>query len=363
MRCPYLAAIVATATWMSLGLQPALAQDDATKARAKEAFQAGVAAHEAARYQEALAHFEEAQRLKPHPLVQVNIANCHDKLDHPVEAIFHYERFLDSGQAKPEQRKEVADALKRLRGMVGRLLLSVTPDGASVVIDGGPARRAPIEEPIPLKAGAHRIEVRRDGYDPAAREFDVKGGGVLEIAVQLEASKAAPPVAPPVPRPAPAATTAPSEPPPEAAPPPAPAPAPARPPAAAEAPADASGDGLSTRVWVAGGVTAALAVAATVTGLLALDAEADFEAQRNIRFSMDPDLPAGDRVAAYYAALDAADRADALAITTDVLIGLAVVGAGVTTVFVLLDGDDTESASLRPVVAPGTAGLVVHTRY
>lgn len=362
MRPPFLAAL-ALATCAAVTALPARAQDEATKARAKEAFQAGVADYGAGKYQDALTHFQEAQRLKPHPMVQVNIANCHDKLDQPIEAIFNYERFLDSGQANDDQRKEVAAALKRLRGMVGRLLLSVTPDGTSVTIDGGEARRTPIEEPIPLKAGTHHLDAKHDGYEPATRDLDVKGGAVVEVALQLtEAKAAAAPIVAPVPAPAPAPPPAPVAQPAPAEPAPVAAPAPAEPAPPEDEDLEERGPGLSTRVWIAGGATVAVAIGATVTGLLALSAESDFNAQRQLRFSMDPNLAAGDRVAAYNAALDAADRADTLAIVTDVLIGVAVVGAGITTYFVITDANEPV-ATLHPWYAGRSGGASVRLEF
>ena len=63
----------------------ARAQD--VRSRAREQFQRGVAAFEAGRYEEALAAFQEAFRLKPHPSVRLNMAACYEKLDRPREAL------------------------------------------------------------------------------------------------------------------------------------------------------------------------------------------------------------------------------------------------------------------------------------
>ncbi|HET8931793.1 MAG TPA: hypothetical protein VFN67_00065, partial [Polyangiales bacterium] len=51
--------------------------------QARELFQSGVERYEAGQYPQALSDFERAYALKPHPLVQVNIANCYDKLNQP----------------------------------------------------------------------------------------------------------------------------------------------------------------------------------------------------------------------------------------------------------------------------------------
>src|ERR1700712_5002648 len=64
--------------------------------QARELFQAGVQHYEAGQFTQALAEFERAYALKPHPLVQVNIANCYDKLNQPAEALSHFDAFLAS---------------------------------------------------------------------------------------------------------------------------------------------------------------------------------------------------------------------------------------------------------------------------
>ena len=93
--------------------------EDAARARPSSASSRRVADYDAGRYDQALANFQEAFRLRPHPLVNVNIANCYDKLGKPLQAIFHFERFLEAEAGTPAQRAEVTSALERLRKQVG----------------------------------------------------------------------------------------------------------------------------------------------------------------------------------------------------------------------------------------------------
>ena len=110
----------------------AAAQDaERTKIRAKQMFEQGVSEYEAGEYTDALASFLEAYRLKPHPMVRVNIANCYDKLDKPVEAIFHFELFLSSKVGSPEQRDEINARHTNERAVAGLRLaenVSATSD-------------------------------------------------------------------------------------------------------------------------------------------------------------------------------------------------------------------------------------------
>jgi hypothetical protein len=361
--------MAALALALSVAPAPAAqAQDGDAAAQAKEHFQAGVTAYEVGDFPGALKEFQEAFRLKPHPMVRVNMANCYDNLDKPVEAIFHFEKFMVAPEGTPEQRKEVRDALRRLRQRVGEVSIRVTPDGALVQIDDEETRKAPIQDAVLLKAGAHTIRASLDGYATVERTVDVLGGQPASVDITLEpASAAAVPLAGALP--AAAAPVAESAPPAEetvdvsAV-------APLsetdqaqteqvldEEPAPDEAPS--GGRRLTTAVVVAGSVTIALAVAATVTGIMALGANGDFDDAAAV--VNDPNATTLERHDAYADAESSADKAEAMALTTDLLLIGALVGAGVTTVLYLTSGSSGESAGLkvRPALARKAGGLVV----
>jgi hypothetical protein len=328
------------------------ANEDEQKAQAKQRFEQAVTDYDAERYEQALANFQEAYRLRPHPLVNVNIANCYDKLNKPLQAIFHFERFLESEAGAPAQRHEVAAALERLRKRVGQLLLRISPDGATVMIDQGDQRRTPILEPIPLEAGHHMIQVRLPGYRTLQRNVTVDGGSTFELSLSLEPERGNSPVLSVTPS-ASDTSAAPSG----EVPPSAPQAAPSE---SAADPADASEAGPSAGVWVAGALTGVLAVTGVITGVLALRASSDFD-QKKTRYEQALAQPATTplvRVDLYNAARDDADRADALSLTTDLLLSGALIGAAVTTYLLLVDSSDEEqpSAQIAPAVSADGGG-------
>jgi hypothetical protein len=263
-----------------------------------------------------------------------------------VEAIFHFELFMASKQGTPEQRDEIKDALKSLRKRVGKLALSVSPDGAKVSIDSTEERRAPIMEPIALKVGMHELVVSLEGYDTLTRSVEIKPESTTDLTLRLTRPEAPVATIAPIPTPAPAeAQPEPSDEPPT------PVQEVAR---SEEAPASAppeavqsneqadSGDHIPTSVWVAGGVSVGLAVGGIITGVLASSAEKNFN--DNLRARFDPALTADQQQIAWQQGNDAADRATALAVTTDVLFTGAIVGAAVT-VYLYLSRDRGESST------------------
>jgi tetratricopeptide (TPR) repeat protein len=339
--------------------------EEEQRAQAKQRFEQGVADYDAGRYEQALANFQEAYRLRPHPLVNVNIANCYDKLGKPLQAVFHFERFIDAQAGTPEQRTEVVNALERLRKQIGQLLLRVTPDGATVTIDQGEQRRSPIMEAIKLEGGKHTIEVRLAGYRTLQRSVTVRGGTTLELNLALERESEAPEVLSVTPAPAPAPAPEPT----------ATAAAPAAP--ATQAPLrdtdlstepPAQGGDVPTSVWIAGGISAGLGVAALVTGVMALSADSDFESRADqLRLATNQRA----KVMIYEQASDAADDAQALALTTDILLVATALGVAVTTYLALSHdgGAETEAApaaphaTLAPVLGRHTAGVQLRATF
>ena len=367
------ALVMATAV-CALGAAPAHAhaqsgQDsDEVRATAKALFERGVANYASGQYASALGDFQEAFRVRPHPLVNVNIANCYDKLGKPLEAVSHFQRFLDSDAGTPAQRTEVTAAVERLKQQIGKVVLHITPEGALAVIDQDKEHRAPLTDAVPLEAGKHTLEVRLPGYTTLHQTLNVPGGSTLELSLALEPETSAEvrPAAPAQPalviKPTTEQPTTPVEPglvEPEARPVPREMPAPL-----AEAPqAPRPKPSLPTHVWIVGGVGLTLAAVGSITGLLALDADSDFDAARSARF--DTAATGLQRLAAYNDARDAASRADALALTTDLLLGGALISAGVT-IYLIATAQARErksgSAQLSPLLSTRVAGLQLRTQ-
>lgn len=316
----------------------ASAQDDREQARIQ--FERGVGLYESHDYAGALEAFQEAYRLAPHPTVRVNMANCYEHLNRPIEAIFHFERFLaESPNAPRPQRREVEAAVTRLRGTVGEVRLAVAPDGARVVIDDAETRRAPVLEPILMTAGEHTVVVTMDGYRTARETIRIAGGDSQRVSIRLERGTDEPVVAATGPATGPPATDPATEPATE------PVDEPVDEPVAETAAEDAEpivdeggGGGftfrLTTPIIIFGAATAALGIGAIVTGVLAIDYNDQFEASVT-RVNM---TSGAERRQARLDGQSAADTANALSIATDVLIVGTIAAAGATAFFIIIEG-------------------------
>lgn len=357
------------------------AAQDADRERARTEFQRGVDAYGRGEYQAALDAFQEAYRLAPHPMVRVNIANAYEQLDRPLEALFHFERFLaESTSATREQRREVDTAIRRLRQRVGELDLHVFPDGALVTIDGAEQRRAPVTEPVRVVAGEHTIDVQLEGYRPERRTVQVAGGATERVDVRLARGEAvASATGTGAGQPATTTTSEPASGEPAAS---EPAGAQSTESTVATAepsgepvdegettaePAQPSGEGfrITLPVWIAGGVTVAAGIGAGVTGGLALAANSDYEG--HLADFEDASLPPAAREQARIDGRAAADSASTLAVVTDVLLITTIIGAGATAFLLITtqEGgllDDEESGpqvAIAPMVGEGLGGALV----
>jgi hypothetical protein len=358
-HCHLFAALAAGCALLLLGASGAAAQED-TRQQAKTLFGKGVQLYEKGEYAPALEAFQEAYRLSPHPVVRVNMANCYDRMDKPIEAIFHFERFLEEseGKVRSKQRREVNAALKRLRKKVGQVRLRVVPDGVSIRIDDAEQRKSPVVEPVMLVAGIHYIDASMEGYRPVRRSIHVAGGDMTEVSITMQSVEEQPVAAAPVaaapvqPSAAPeAGTQEPSKPVMEKL---AEEPEPIEPePEPVAGPAEPDSLGNGTPVLIVGAVTAALAVATMVTGVMALAADADYDYLSNRSA-----LTEAERADAR----DTASRADDLALVTDVLLGATALGAGITTVLLLTRErrpEPSEAMGASAWAGPTGAGVVV----
>jgi len=166
--------------------KPAQKQQTPEQQEADRHFKSGVALFNEAKFAEALAEFERAYEIAPHPLVLYNIAGCHRELSHYGEAVKFYKRFLDEGKGKvPKDR--TAAAQKELDGILARIarITVAAPDGAVLTLDGNELGTMPIEMPLMVAPGEHKIVVQSQGMKDAERTVRVASGDVIDVAMKL----------------------------------------------------------------------------------------------------------------------------------------------------------------------------------
>lgn len=156
----------------------ARASDDLARARALDG--EGVKAFGEGRYNDAIRFFEEAHRLGGPPFELWNIAKCHLRLDQPEQAAEMLERYLETKDLAPEDRKEASEQLDELRRRTSTLTVSSSPTGATVIVDGRVVEgRTPVSTTVP--PGAHIVTVQVDKRAPYTRQFEARYGRAVIV--------------------------------------------------------------------------------------------------------------------------------------------------------------------------------------
>ncbi len=155
--------------------------------QAKVHFRRGTELYRQARYREAIGEFEAAYRLRPHGVIQYNLAQCHERLGDLAAALGAYHEYLRA-VPEAEDRATVNAAMANLAARLGasgvqQLLIHSDPDGAEVRVDGQARGRTPFSAALPL--GTHRIEVVQPGYATVRRELLLTPDRSVELDLSL----------------------------------------------------------------------------------------------------------------------------------------------------------------------------------
>ena len=273
----------------------AYAQDAEINEQARQHFQAGVNLMQdpdGARYEEAYREFAAAYQASPSWKILGNLGIAAMKLERDGEAIDAYQKYLAGGGTSlaPDEREQFQRDLGTLQAGVVRLSIDVNLPGASIRDERMPVTGSPVRNiyPVPdkhlelgVRAGHHKITVSLTGYEDAVWELDGVSGADQAHAFVLQ-------------HPTPAAAGG-----------------------GGGAAAGSAARPTPTGVYVGLAATGAFAVGAGVVGVLALGKKSDFDKAND---GSDPGH-----------AKDLEGNVKTFNLVTDVLIGAAVVSAGVTT--------------------------------
>ena len=126
------------------------------RARAAEHFALAQSAEKRKDWRAAIAEYEEAYRLSPHPSVLYNIGLDYEHLAAWRDAARYFLRYVDDARDASD-RDAVLARLRALREKTSSVMIEVRPTGARVYLDGNQRGRAPI---ILALAGGRTYEVQ-----------------------------------------------------------------------------------------------------------------------------------------------------------------------------------------------------------
>ncbi len=171
------------------------------KKEADRHFKNGVELYGESKFAEALAEFERAYELAPHPIVLLNLAGTHRALSHYEEAVTFYQRFLTEGPGivKKDRLEQGKRESAELEKIIARVEVTLEPADAELSVDD--RVRGAGTAPLILGPGEHTFVARKDGYREARKSLRLASGDQQKLALVLEALPPEPP--PDVPKPPP----------------------------------------------------------------------------------------------------------------------------------------------------------------
>lgn len=154
---------------------------------AKQAYDSGKLLFEDGDAAGAITKFRRAYELSKDPRLLWNAAVCEKELRHYAAAARLVTQYLKEGSGKisAESRDNAVATQQALRGFYSELTLEKMPPGSRVSIDGVSVGTAPLQGPVPVDLGRHRVRVERDGFEPFERQLEVPGATPVSLEVVL----------------------------------------------------------------------------------------------------------------------------------------------------------------------------------
>jgi hypothetical protein len=166
------------------------------------------------------------------------LAVAEDKAGLATDAMKHVKLALAAEGIKPYLQKKAQTLLDELSMKIGIVKLNIKPDGTQVMIEGKEIGVSPLTESLVLMPGTHMVSLSAVGFQPKELELKVEAGSESERTIELD--------------PVPVVVQAPTVEEPETP--------------FVEPPKGPS----KLPLYIGGGATIGLAVAATVTGIMAV---------------------------------------------------------------------------------------------
>ncbi len=166
--------------------KPRLSTSD--KRRARRLFFKGLNAFARQQYPDALALFLASFKIRPKSVVLYNIGNCYKALFQYRRAINTFRRYIRQRGRKLAlwRRRQIERIIAAMARRLGRLKLGVSPEGASVRVDGRVVGRAPLASVVLVDPGRRMVEISAPGYRTVRTQVTVTAGQLVSLGIRLQ---------------------------------------------------------------------------------------------------------------------------------------------------------------------------------
>ena len=154
---------------------------------AKQLFVDGQRLYKQAEYAEAIAKFEQAGALRPHPVIFFNVGRCYEQLGETGKALRKYRDYVRLSPDAPDRDTvniAIGNLERRLREKgLQQLLVLADPPSALISVNGKELGPSPAS--VELDEGEHRLLVTAPGFEKIERSFTMQLSRSTEISILL----------------------------------------------------------------------------------------------------------------------------------------------------------------------------------
>ena len=171
--------VMITLLWAApVGAQAA----DPAQERAKTFFIQGSKDFAEGRFARALDAFEQANAIKPHPIMLKNIAKTYEAMKDLNRAVEWYTKYRATEPNDAAGVTATIDRLKAVMAQWSRLTLVTTPGGATIWVDSRENRpRGKTPDTLVIEPGQHTLTVSLPGYVVVKRTLTLTAGQALTL--------------------------------------------------------------------------------------------------------------------------------------------------------------------------------------
>jgi tetratricopeptide (TPR) repeat protein len=180
---------------------PAMAQTPAEIKLAKQTAGEGLNAYNAGEFDKALGLFAQARAVYPSAQIIRMVGYSELALEHWDKALEALEAALDAkvGALDKGDRKDVEENVAKALTHIGIVTVTSKVPGAKLTVDGKDPRPLPLDKPLRLLEGPHKLLAPAPEHLDAAQDLKVEGGKPVTVALEPPAKPKPPPPPPPPP--------------------------------------------------------------------------------------------------------------------------------------------------------------------
>lgn len=171
-----------------LGQGAPTSSPSANAAAAQGHFDRGLAAVQVDKWAEAREEFAAAYASSPEPKYLAALIKAEMATGRNREAAQHLTALLRMG-IDANTRAQAETKLAELKAALGTAKVTVSVDGAEVLVDGVSVGRSPLEDDVFVDPGQRTFEAKKDGLATARTVMDVKAGSAPVVSLDLGKAK------------------------------------------------------------------------------------------------------------------------------------------------------------------------------